>query len=61
MTPSPTTFATALRVFFAQHLTLSRGLSPRTVLSYRDTFVLLLRFLGVRHGCGVIDLGFQHL
>lgn len=61
MTPSPTTFATALRVFFAQHLTLTRGLSPRTVVSYRDTFVLLLRFLGVSHGCGVINLGFQHL
>lgn len=62
MTPSClTTFATALRAFFAQHLPLTRGLSPRTVSSYRDTFVLLLRFLAVRHGCGVVDLGLQHL
>lgn len=62
MTPSsPTQFATALRAFFAQHLPLTRGLSPRTVLSYRDTFVLLLRFLAARHGCGVIDLELQHL
>jgi site-specific recombinase XerD len=61
MTPSfPTQFATALRAFFAQHLPLTRGLSPRTVLSYRDTFVLLLRFLAKRHGCAVVDLELQH-
>ena len=61
MTSSPTAFATALRSFFAQHLPLTRGLSPRTVLSYRDSFVLLLRFLAARHACGVIDLGFHRL
>jgi site-specific recombinase XerD len=62
MTPSsPTKFAIALRAFFSQHLPLTRGLSPRTVLSYRDTFVLLLRFLAVHHGCGVVDLELQHL
>ncbi len=62
MTPSsPTKFATALRAFFAQHLPLTRGLSPRTVSSYRDTFVLLLRFLAARHGCGVANLELQHL
>jgi site-specific recombinase XerD len=31
------------------------------VLSYRDTFVLLLRFLAERHGCGVVDLDLEHL
>src|SRR5712692_6679816 len=62
MTPSsPTKFAIALRAFFAQHLPLTRGLSPRTVSSYRDTFVLLLRFLAARHGCGVVDLELLHL
>lgn len=62
MTPrSPTRFATALRAFFSQHLLLTRGLSPRTVLSYRDTFVLLLRFLAERHGCAVVDLDLHHL
>lgn len=61
MTPSPTKFATTLRTFFAQHLPLTRGLSPRTVLSYRDTFVLLLRFLAGRHGCGVESLDLHHL
>ncbi len=58
---SPTKFAMALRAFFAQHLPLTRGLSPRTVLSYRDTFVLLLRFLATHHGCGVVDLELDHL
>lgn len=61
MTPSPTKLAATLRAFFAQHLPLTRGLSPRTVLSYRDSFVLLLRFLAVRHSCGVVDLDLQHL
>jgi len=58
---SPTKLATALRAFFSQHLPLTRGLSPRTLLSYRDTFVLLLRFLAERHGCGVVDLDVEHL
>jgi integrase/recombinase XerD len=62
MTPRfPTKLAGALRAFFAQHLPLTRGLSPRTVLSYRDTFVLLLRFLATRHDCDVVDLELQHL
>jgi integrase/recombinase XerD len=52
----PTTFASALRAFFSQHLPLARGLSPRTLLSYRDSFVLLLRFLAARHHCAVVDL-----
>jgi integrase/recombinase XerD len=59
--PSQTRFATALRVFFAQYLPLTRGLSPRTVLSYRDTFILLLRFLAERHDCGVVSLELVHI
>lgn len=58
---SPTQLAVTLRAFFAQHLPQTRGLSPRTLLSYRDTFVLLLRFLADRHGCAVVDLELQHL
>ena len=61
MKPTPTALATALRAFFAQHLPLTRGLSPRTVTSYRDTFVLLLRFLVARHGRDVVDLGLAHM
>ena len=58
---SPTILATALRTFFVQHLPLTRGLSPKTILSYRDAFVLLLRFLATRHACQVIDLDIGHL
>jgi integrase/recombinase XerD len=57
----PTRFATTLRAFFAQHLPLTRGLSHRTIVSYRDTFVLLLRYLAARHHCDVVDLEFDHL
>ncbi len=58
---SPTKLATALRAFFSQHLLLTRGLSPRTLLSYRDTFILLLRFLAQRHNCAVVKLDVEHL
>ena len=42
---SPNTLGRALRGFFADHLPRVRGASPHTVRSYRDTFVLLLRFV----------------
>jgi site-specific recombinase XerD len=35
--------------------------SQPTVLSYRDTFVLLLRYLATRHRCDVVDLTLDHL
>lgn len=60
-TSSLTTLASALRAFFSQHLPLTRGLSPKTLLSYRDAFVLLLRFLATRHACQVVDLDIVHL
>ena len=41
---SPNTLGRALRSFFADHLPCVRGTSPHTVSSYRDTFILLLRF-----------------
>ena len=55
-TSPPTILASTLRAFFGQHLPLTRGLSPKTLLSYRDAFVLLLRFLATRHACKVVDL-----
>jgi site-specific recombinase XerD len=58
---APTRLATALRAFFAEYLPITRGLSPRTVASYRDAFVLLLRFLAVRHQCEVIALDLPQL
>jgi integrase/recombinase XerD len=54
-------FATTLRAFFTQYLPLTRGLSPRTVSNYRDSFVLLLRYLATRHHCDVVDVSLQHL
>lgn len=53
---SPNTLACALRKFFADHMPLARGLSPHTVLSYRDAISLLLRFLAARRGRHVAEL-----
>jgi site-specific recombinase XerD len=38
------TFATLVQEFFGTYMLQQRALSPRTVASYRDTFVLLLRY-----------------
>jgi len=38
------TFAALVQEFFTDYMLQQRALSPRTVASYRDTFVLLLRF-----------------
>ena len=46
MTPLyPNTLARSLRQFFSDYLPAIRGLSPHTIQSYRDTVVLLLRFV----------------
>jgi site-specific recombinase XerC len=42
--PVSPTFATLVQEFFTDYMVQQRALSPRTVASYRDTFVLLLRF-----------------
>lgn len=57
----PNALARALRRFFADHLPAVRGMSPHTVCSYRDAFVLLLRFLAARHARPVIALDFGDL
>jgi integrase/recombinase XerD len=44
----PNVLARALRGFFTDHLPRVRGASPHTIHSYRDTFVLLLRFVAAR-------------
>lgn len=38
------TFATLVQEFFTDYMIRQRALSPRTVASYRDTFVLMLRY-----------------
>jgi site-specific recombinase XerC len=37
-------FAALVQIFFAEHLTQQRAMSPRTVATYRDAFVLFLNF-----------------
>jgi integrase/recombinase XerD len=58
---SPNTLARTLRSFFADHLPRVRGTSPHTVHSYRDTFVLLLRFIADRRQRSVADLDVEDL
>jgi integrase/recombinase XerD len=58
--PLPNSFASMLRDFFSGHLPLTRGLSLRTIASYRDSFILLLRFLSIRHQCDVVGLNLGH-
>ncbi|HUG22780.1 tyrosine-type recombinase/integrase [Piscinibacter sp.] len=44
----PPTFAALVQVFFAEHLQQQRAMSPRTVATYRDAFVLFLDFAKAR-------------
>jgi len=55
------TFATLVQEFFGPYMLQQRALSPRTVASYRDTFVLLLHYaeevIGLpAHNFGITDL-----
>lgn len=59
--PLPNALGSALRGFFADHLPRIRGVSPHTVRSYRDAFILLLRFLSTRHKRPVVRLDFTDL
>ncbi|MFN8544573.1 MAG: site-specific integrase [Candidatus Binatia bacterium] len=53
---APNALARTLRSFFGDHLPRVRGVSPHTILSYRDAFTLLLRFLAAHCGRAVVDL-----
>ena len=52
----PNTLATALCDFFSNQLPCLRGMSPHTIQSYRDSVVLLLRFVAERCGRPVAAL-----
>lgn len=54
--PSPT-FATLVQEFFGPYMLQQRALSPCTVASYRDTFVLLLNY--AEEACAVPAHNFQ--
>ena len=55
------TFANLVQQFFTDYMTQQRALSPRTVASYRDTFVLMLRFAHEKHGKAPADFQFSDL
>src|SRR5438477_2449187 len=52
---------TVLRDYFTDHLPCLRGTSPHTIHSYRDSFVLLLRFLSARRNRPVAELDLADL
>ena len=57
----PNDLARALRAFFADHLPRVRGTSPHTVQSYRDSLVLLLRFIATQTRRSVLQLDLDDL
>ena len=57
----PNDLARALRAFFADHLPRVRGTSPHTIRSYRDSLVLLLRFVATQTQRSVIQLDLDDL
>jgi len=57
----PNLLATLLRDFFGNHLSTLRGMSPHTIQSYRDSLVLLLRFIALHKNCPVSSLDLENL
>jgi len=57
----PNLLGTVLRDYFMDHLPRVRGLSPHTSQSYRDSLVLLLRFLSARSQRAVAELDLKDL
>ena len=60
------TFATLLEEFFGPYVLEQRSLSPRTIASYRDTFVLMLKYAEAErslptHKFTITDLSAQFL
>jgi len=57
----PNLLASSLRDFFSDYLPRIRGASPHTIQSYRDSLVLLLRFLASQKNGQVADLDLKNL
>jgi len=57
----PTLLGAVVRDYFTDHLPRVRGMSPHTIHSYRDSVVLLLRFLSVRSKRTVAELDLKDL
>ena len=58
---SPNTLAVMVRAFFGEYLPELRGVSPHTVLSYRDTLVLLLRFTAKSQKIQLVSLDLENI
>ncbi|WP_197388898.1 tyrosine-type recombinase/integrase [Ralstonia pseudosolanacearum] len=56
-----TSFPGLVQEFFTDYMVQQRALSPRTVASYRDTFVLLFRFAEARLGLAAHELAIVDL
>jgi len=57
----PNRLASCLRHYFTDHLPRLRGMSPHTIHSYRDSLVLLLRFVASNRKLQVCDLDFDDI
>ena len=57
----PSTLAGHLEAFFTDRLQRQRQASPHTIMAYRDTFRLLLRYARDQHGLPPSRLSFQDL
>lgn len=57
----PNALAHSLHDFFADHLPYLRGMSQHTIYSYRDSFVLLLRFIAAQRQCQITKLDIDDL
>jgi site-specific recombinase XerD len=57
--PLPNALARAVRGFFGEYVPELRGLSRHTLLSYRDTLALLLRFVAKLRGCDPASLDLE--
>jgi site-specific recombinase XerD len=58
---APNLLAVAIRDYFTDHLPRLRGTSPHTIHSYRDSLVLLLRFVSQRRNKTVVELDLADL
>lgn len=59
--PTPVSFAALVQQFFTEYLVTQRAMSPRTVASYRDAFMLFLDFAHRRLNKEPTDLSLSDL
>jgi integrase/recombinase XerD len=57
----PNLLGAIVRDYFTDHLPRVRGTSPHTIHGYRDSLVLLLRFLSARHKRPITELDLKDL